>query len=208
MGRLRLFFISWLVMSVPVLAAEEAPSAESELYYAAAEPFQKAKNVELRLTGGADVSNPMVNIYGVTLGGYYLAKDWLAFGLEGTAFNSSTRIAAHALSSMIETYGYRVGSYSPDYSAVGVVRVTPIIGMVNWFSNSILAVELSAMLRAGAIHYQQRGVGMLLGAGLDVHVRISETFGVNLAVQGSSEQIGPTAWVWRTGISAGPSVRF
>jgi hypothetical protein len=187
---------------------EEKDSENTQLYYAAKATFAEPKIVELRLGGGYDLSNPYLNVFSAQGSVYFLASSEWAFGIEGTKYLSSKRSSTTALENELAAYAYTVKAFEPDYSVIGLVRVTPISGLVNFFSQRILQADISLIGRAGVIQYKTLNLGPVMGLALETHIGISPRFGVHSSIQWDLEKPGSYDWQWRSGFRIGPSFKF
>lgn len=198
-----------------MLAEEKAKSQQneqtenSEVYYAAKSVFSEPKNFEFRLGTGYDLSNPYMNVFSMQASLYWIASGDFAFGFEGTKYFSSKRSSTETLESELSAYGYRVNVLSPSHSMVGLFRVTPISGLVNFFSSAILSADISVVGRFGMVNYEGQGNGPLVGLALETQVGITPTFGIHSSIQWDMEKPGSNNdWQWRSGFRIGPSLRF
>jgi hypothetical protein len=214
LGTAFLFFLSPNTFAAQAAAAPVAQSdsdsdaQNSDLYYAAKSHFSEPKWFELRLGGGYDLSNPYLNIFSLQTSVYYLASADFAYGLEGTAYFSQKRSSTEILEQELNDFGYSVNTLSPEFSAVALFRITPISGLVNFFSSRILSADVSLIGRAGAIAYRTVGLGPVFGFALETHIGISPKLGVHSSIQWDFEKPGANAWQWRSGFRIGPSLKF
>lgn len=183
-------------------------SDNTELYYAAKSVFSEPKNFEFRLGGGYDLSNPYLNIFSGQATLYWLMNSEFAFGVEGTAYMASKRSSTVALENELSPFGYSVKALSPNYSVIGLFRVTPISGLVNFFSSRIISADVSLIGRAGTIQYKGLGMSPVVGLALETHLGITPTFGVHSSIQWDLEKPGSFDWQWRSGFRIGPSFKF
>lgn len=209
---IRLLFVTaiaaCLALSSLASGEESAPSADAGLYYAAEENFDSKSNIELRLGAGQDFSNSFLSIYGFSGGALYLIDPHIAFGLEGTLYANSRKGSAVTLADEMARQGYLMHAVGPQARAVGLLRVTPISGMVNLFSKDILKVDISLLARAGGMRYQVVGWGPTAGLGLETLLGITPNFGVSISMHYDVEKPGSEDWLWRAGVMVGPTVRF
>ncbi len=187
---------------------EDKDAENTQLYYAAKATFAEPKILELRLGGGYDLSNPYLNVFSAQGSAYFLASSEWAFGIEGTKYLSSKRSSTTALENELSAYAYTVKAFEPDYSVIGLVRVTPISGLVNFFSQRILQADISLVGRAGIIQYKTLNLGPVMGLALETHIGITPRFGVHSSIQWDLEKPGSYDWQWRSGFRIGPSFKF
>jgi hypothetical protein len=190
------------------LKAAEKKVEEDTLFYAADRAFSIDSKVEVRLQGGYDIANPYMNVFGPRLSALYLISPFISVGAEGTYYISQARQSATDLATTLKRHGYRLDTSAPDYSVVGLVRVTPISGLVNLFSSEILQAEISILGRGGTIHYDGVGLGPTFGTGLEVSGRLSSGFGFMVSVLWDIDLPADGVSQTRTGFWAGPTLRF
>lgn len=206
-----LFFIAvafWVPLAMAATPDASESFSDQGLYYAAEENFDSKSKFELRLGGGTDFSNSFLSIYPIAAGGLYFIDPKIAVGVEGTAFLNSKKGSAVSLADEMAREGYLMHAVGPQARAVGLFRVTPISGMVNFFSKDILKVDISLLARAGGIRYQVIGWGPTMGLGLETVLGITPRFGVSIAMHYDVEKPGSEDWLWRAGVMVGPTLRF
>lgn len=200
--------VAYLALSNSAFGEDTSTSPDAGLYYAAEESFDANSNIELRLGAGQDFSNSFLSIYGFSAGALYLIDQHMAVGLEGTMYHNSRKGSAVTLADEMARQGYLMHAVGPQGRAVGMFRVTPISGMVNFFSKDILKVDISLIARAGGMRYQVVGWGPTAGVGLETLLGISKNFGISIAMHYDVEKPGSEDWLWRAGVAVGPTIRF
>lgn len=200
--------VACFTMASFAIGEDTSASADAGLYYAAEESFDSKSDVELRLGAGQDFSNSFLSIYGFSGGALYLVDPHIAVGLEGTMYHNSRKGSATTLADEMAREGYLMHAVGPQARAVGLFRVTPISGMVNFFSKDIIKVDISLIARAGGMRYSVIGWGPTAGLGLETLLGITKTFGISIAMHYDVEKPGSEDWLWRAGVAIGPTIRF
>ncbi len=190
------------------LAADESADTDSGLFYAAEAAMNTDNNWELRLNAGQDFSNSFLNIYQVQAGAFWLLDPSISIGLEGGIFFHSKKGSAETITDPAAGLGYTYFALAPLAQTVAVFRITPLSGMVNFFSSGIVKIDVSLLARAGAIQYQTVGWGPCGGFGLETSVGVSKSFGFNVAFHYELDKPNTQNWLWRAGFSVGPTFRF
>lgn len=186
-------------------SASEVPS---DLYYEVPAPFSESTAWELRAGSGFDFSNPYLGIHSFRATGYRILSPLFAVGIEGTLYSSRERDAAKTLETNLRPYGYETRALAPQWSGVGVLRVTPLSGLVKVFQRQVWSVEIGLLLRGGAIRYQDQTVGPLIGTGLEVALGIAKDFGLAAGLVWDGDSVPGRAWQSRVGFHLAPVVRF
>lgn len=199
-----------LVLPIVSFGADSAPGAtigSDQLYYAVERQFPE-KRWEGRATFTYDFSNPYLQVAGAHGALYWSMNRFLSFGLEGGAYTSSTRDSAVALAETLRRHGNRLDIATPDYGFVGVVRMTPISGLVNIFSSNVMQADVSIALRGGATRYVGLGWGPTLGTGLEVNLRAPSGWGLLTSLVLDWDRTSDSTWQSRIGVRVGPTYRF
>lgn len=202
---------SWVALGIFLavgLSGGLASAAENDLYYAAEKPFLSNAKFEMRLGAGYDFSNPYINVYSGSLGLFYLIDRSLAPGIEVNGYTSGQRGSAQQLETELAPYNYKIKALAPQYSLVGVFRVTPISGVVNLLSTTTMMADVHLLGRAGVIQYDTVNLGPTFGLGVEFQMELNARFGFAAAVLWDIEKPGGQAWITRTGFRVGPSLRF
>ena len=203
--------LTWAVLGLSLafgLFAKSAMASDNELYYAAEKPFLSNAKWEVRLAGGYDFSNPYLNVYSGTVGAFYLIDRSLSPGIEVSGFSSSKRGSAQELEDKFSQYNIKINAIAPQYSAAAVFRLTPISGVVNFFSSTTLMADIHILARAGIIQYETVDIGPMFGTGLELQMEMSSHWGFAAAILWDIEKPGGQSWQTRTGFRVGPSLRF
>ncbi len=182
-------------------------SSDSDLYYVAEDTFGEA-TFETRLSGGHDFSNPFLNVFSAGAGVFWLANSSMAMGLEFTGYGSRLRGSMQQLDIELARSGYQLSAKYPEHTMVGVLRITPLSGMLNLLSFHILRVDMHLLARGGTVKYRDHALGPLLGTGVEVHFGVTPAFGIQASVLWDAEKLSDQNWQWRNGFRAGPTLRF
>lgn len=185
-----------------------ALSAQPELFYEVPAPYSEDASWETRLDAGYDFSNPYLNVYAFRVGGYRILSPIFAAGLEGTLFTTTNKPATKTLEDTLRPYGYETQALAPQWSTAAVLRVTPLSGLLNVFRRQAWSAEISLLLRAGAIQYQQVGTAPLFGTGLEVSLGVAKNVGVHADINWDADALPSRDWQSRVGFRVGPVVRF
>lgn len=194
-----------MVCAAPLLAA---PSPEELIYYETDSSFSTDSPWELRATQGIDFSNPYAFLFATGLGASYSLDKTVSLGVEGSAYFAQQRASTAVLEDVLNRYGYRSDTVYPEYSAVGVIRLTPISGLVNFLSRSVLVADISLLLRGGLVNYRTLGLAPVIGTGLEVHLGISSHFGIAGSLLWDAQQPPGYRWESRVGFRLAPTWRF
>lgn len=193
--------------SFPAFAGK-ADDSDSGLFYATEENMRTDSHWETRLLGGTDFSNSFLSIYGVHGGVLYLAQSSVAFGVEGGLFFLDKKGSGERLADEMAREGYLMHAIGPSARAAALIRVTPLSGMVNLFSQSVMKVDLSLVARVGVIKYQVVGWGPTGGLAMETLLGLTPGFGVNVSLQYDIDKPPTVDFLWRAGVMIGPSFRF
>jgi hypothetical protein len=198
-----------LVLQVSFATAADEKKEDDVLYYAAEKPFsEKPPAIEIRLGLTYDITNPYMNVFGPRLSALYNFSPFFSFGIEGTYYFGVDRGASADLSARLERHGFTLDQSSPDYGLMGVFRVTPLSGLLNLFSSSVMQTQVSLLARGGTIHYTQIGLGPSLGTGLELGTYFASGVGLIASVVWDWDLPSEGAWLNRTGFNLGGAVRF
>jgi len=199
-----------LALSIVVLCRVGFCATESDagLYFATEEALTTDHKFEIRSNVGYDFSNSYLAIYPIELGALYIIDPSISVGLEGSLFVTEKKGSAEAFADELKKFGYNMHAIAPMAKTVGMVRVTPLSGMVNFFSQSILKIDLSLVARAGAIRYQTAGWGPTAGLGLETLIGMGSNFGLTISFHYDVDKPNTDDWLWRAGVLVGPSFRF
>src|SRR4051812_31717237 len=107
---------------IALLVASHAFADDKELYYAADKTFSEPRNLELRVAGGFDFSNPYLNVRQLQLGAYWLASPYFAFGLEGAMYDTGLRSSAQNLQQELAKHGSRLEVLAPKNTVNAAIR--------------------------------------------------------------------------------------
>lgn len=193
-----------VLLGLCAVATSSAQGAEEDLYYLSRATFDQA-NAELQLSGGYDFSNPYIWIYSGSATAYWLESPVWAVGMEISKFGSYDRQTFKALQ---EAFSADIGVIRPSWAVAAVGRLTPLSGMVNLFSKSILMVDVGLVGRFGIIRYEQIDAGAMLGCGLEIGIGVTQSWGVHLNVDWNADRPSGLPWESRVGFRMGPVFRL
>jgi hypothetical protein len=188
----------------------EPDTDNDALYYVAVKAFSKLEpRIELQAIIGADITNPFLNVFGPRLGLYYNFNPFLSAGIEGSYYFSADRDSARNLEATLERHGYSLDDSSPEYGLMGVLRVSPLTGLLNLFSSTVVQTQISLLARGGTVSYAHGvGMGPSLGTGLEIGTHFQSGFGLLASLIWDWDHPTEDAWLSRTGFDLGLSVRF
>ncbi len=200
------FVLSVLVsgLSGSTFALEE----ESALYYEAREPFDAASHVELQILSGYEFSNPYVHVLPMGAAVYGFVSDVFSLGIGLQKFYASSRASINSLQSSLDPFGYVMSPLLPDWSASVSARLTPLSGLVNLLSWTVLSADISVIAEGGTTRYVGVGFSPTLGGALQARLGVTPEFGLLTELVWHVDNVKGYGWVSRVGFNAGPSLRF
>jgi len=191
----------------PSISYGEAKENTEKILYAVDPAFQ-TKGFDIQALLSNDFSNPYMQIYGVGLNAYYHLNSLFAFGLGGTYYDSSKKLSAKDLEFQLSRHGYTLETFAPNYSLLALAKITPVSGVMNFLSASLVKAEFSLLLRSGMIHYGTPGSGFTMGAGLETSFAFSSGLGVHTSVLFDWDKVSGVPWQNRVNVIIGPFFRF
>ena len=194
------------------IAAEPSLSNvdDAEFFYMAEAPFVEGTKWETSLQPGYIFSDPYLNIATATASAYYMKQRGYAFGVELTGYSSWQSRAAQGMDSTLGDYGFASDQLTnrPVFGAVGVMRLTPMTGMLNFFSSRVVMTDISFLLRGGTVKYANLPLSPVVGTGVLIHLGFSADWGVDTALIWDFEHPANHNWQSRVGCRIGPTFRF
>lgn len=184
--------------------AEQGPP----LHYVLENSFFQPRYFENSLSGGYDFSNPYLGIYSVTLQCLWAPINYFAVGVGFSRYQSKEKDAAATLRNEVDPIGYKLYALAPTHSVVGVVKITPLSGMLNVFSLHVWMAEISFLIRAGILDYDGLPEAPLIGTGLDIGLYFSLNWAMSIALLWDGDKPQDREWQSRVGFRLGPTVRF
>jgi hypothetical protein len=202
-----------LALTSAVFAKETAPVLEQDVDYGEMYVLQKRESAEKLWQLGAlysyGFSNPYVAIEGGQLDLSRKLNDFLNVGVSPAFYATAPKKVAGDLTSKLSAQGISTDVYQPEYSNHFFLGVTPLSGMLNWFSARAVDFDLRVTLGAGFAKYKRdSNVLPSLRIGVSPEVMVSKTIGVTAGVQTSFERFPGADWQNRIDAVAGAMGRF
>lgn len=178
------------------------------LHYVIEESFLEHRYFDISLSGGWGFSNPYLSIYSVNLGCLWAPVRHFAVGVGLSRYQSKEKEAAAILRDKVSPIGYKLYALAPTHSVAGVVKITPLSGMLNILSLHVWMAEISFLIHAGILDYDGLSESPLIGTGLDIGLYFSPGWGMSIALLWDVDKPQDREWQSRVGFRLGPTVRF
>ena len=99
------------------------------------------------------LSNPYINLHGITLGGEYNLSRYVSSGLLVTYYVSTATHLMDVLSQQLATNDITASVKVPGYNLFATLTVKPLSGHLNFLGNKPIELEFTVRLGAGYITY-------------------------------------------------------
>jgi hypothetical protein len=197
----------WALVCPQVFAVVESSSS---LYYSVASGFDSnAHPWETRLWGGYVFSDPYSQIWSARLEQLYSFDRTFAFGVGGGMENAQARSSTAVLEKDLGPYGFGISTTTPRARAYAIARLTPLTGLLNFFSERVVPVDIALVFRAGtSLFTGDLAWGPYLGTGVEIRCTLSPTWGLQTALNWETEHPNQRPWQSHVGFMVGPSARF
>jgi len=149
-------------------------------------------------------SNPYVGIHGTQLSLSHRVTQFLSLGVSPSFYTSTKKSVADEVSNKLGSQNIQVEAYEPYYAGYGVIELTPLSGMLNWFSARAVDFDFVVSLAGGMSRYRQEPrmiPSFRLAA--SPQVMINQNLGFSTGVQTTFERFSRSDWQNRFDVLVG-----
>jgi hypothetical protein len=152
-----------LLPGVSAVRAEEQPHSylkphEYGELYVLEQNDKETPNWNLGLNYSYELSNPYINLHGMTLTVEHSLSKYLYAGILLTYYVSSQTYLMQTLYQELARDNILADSQVPKYNALAILTLKPLAGHMNFFGNKPVNLEVGLRVGVGYVSYPSEGI--------------------------------------------------